>query len=72
MTKLLNKAFSEASRLPEADQDELARWLLAELASGARWDEAYSSGKDRLVELAREAVDELESGQTEELDPEDL
>ena len=72
MTKLLKKAFSEASRLSETDQDELARWLLAELAAERRWEKAYSNGRDRLAELAREAVEELEAGETEELDPEHL
>jgi hypothetical protein len=72
MTKLLKKAFSEASELPEADQDKLAEWLLAELASERRWENAYSSSADQLAELAREAVDELEAGDTEELDPERL
>ena len=72
MTRLLKKALSEASQLPEADQDELARWLLAEIASERRWEKAFSSGRDRLAALAREALDELEAGQTEELDPERL
>ena len=33
MTKLLKKAFDEASKLPEKEQDALARLLLEELAS---------------------------------------
>jgi hypothetical protein len=72
MTKLLKKAFSEATLLPPEEQDELARWLLAELASEKRWDQAYIRGRDRLAELAREAVGERESGETEELDPDHL
>jgi hypothetical protein len=35
MTQLLEKAFAEASRLPEAEQDVLARRMLAEIASEA-------------------------------------
>jgi len=69
MTNLLEKAFSEASRLSVEEQDELARWLLAELASEKRWEQAYSRGKNRLAELAREAVSEQEAGETEELNP---
>ncbi len=69
MTKLLEKAFSEASRLSVEEQDELARWLLAELASENRWEHAYSRGRRRLAELAREAVSEQEAGETEELNP---
>ena len=42
MTKNLDKAFAEASKLPEPDQDALARWILAELASDRAWDDAFS------------------------------
>jgi hypothetical protein len=31
MTALLQQAFAEASKLPEAEQDALASWLLADL-----------------------------------------
>ena len=33
MTILLEKAFSEASRLPEIEQNVLARWVLDEIDS---------------------------------------
>jgi hypothetical protein len=33
MTKLLEKAFEEASRLPEMDPNALAKWFLDELHS---------------------------------------
>jgi hypothetical protein len=33
MTELLEKAFAEAANLPEAEQDELARNLLEDLAA---------------------------------------
>jgi hypothetical protein len=46
--------------------------LLAELASESRWKNAYSTSADQLAELAREAEDELEAGNTEELDPDHL
>jgi hypothetical protein len=69
MTELLKKAFSEASLLPPEEQDELAQWLLAELASEKRWERAYTRGRGRLAELAREAVEERESGETEEMNP---
>jgi hypothetical protein len=31
MTKVLGKAFDEASKLSESEQDALGEWLLAEL-----------------------------------------
>ncbi len=37
MTKLLEKAFAEATKLPKKDQDKLARWVLAEIAAEERW-----------------------------------
>ncbi len=33
MTKLLEKAFKEASKLPEFEQNALARWLIDEIIS---------------------------------------
>lgn len=39
MTELLNKAFEAASKLPQEQQDALARELLARLAADARWPE---------------------------------
>ena len=31
MTELLERAFKEASRLPEVDQNALAKWVMEEL-----------------------------------------
>lgn len=53
MTKLLQQAFDEASKLPEAEQDGLGRLLLEELASERRWDELFGGSHDLLAELAR-------------------
>jgi Protein of unknown function (DUF2281) len=38
MTELLEKAFAEAANLPEAEQDELARNLLEDLAVEGKLD----------------------------------
>jgi hypothetical protein len=38
MTELLRKAFDEAANLPEAEQDELARTLLQDLAAEGKMD----------------------------------
>jgi len=56
MTKLLKKAFDEASKLPEKEQDALARILLEELASERRWDALFAGSHDLLGQLADEAV----------------
>ena len=70
MTKLLQKAFDEASKLPEAEQDTLGRVLLDELASERRWEELFAASHDLLAELADEALAEHHAGRTEKLDPE--
>ena len=61
MTKLLERAFAEASKLPEKEQDVLARVVLDELASERRWDELFSASHDLLSKLADEALAEPKS-----------
>ena len=72
MTKLLQKAFEEASKLPEDDQDTPGRILLEELASERRWEELFAGSHDLLAELADQALTEHRAGRTERLDPEKL
>ena len=72
MTKLLQRAFDEASKLPEGEQDALGRILLEELASERRWEELFAGSGDLLAELADEALAEHRAGRTEKLDPEKL
>ena len=72
MTKLLEKAFEEAARLPDDDQDALAQTVLAELASERRWDELFAASADVLSELAAEALAEHRAGRTKPLDPDAL
>lgn len=66
MTDLLKKAFETASRLPEKEQDTVAEWLLAELASEEGWEEHFARTQDALSALAHEALDENERGETKE------
>jgi hypothetical protein len=69
MTDSLKKAFAAASRLPEDEQDAVAEWLLAELASEEGWGERFTETQGALSALAREALDEHRRGGTEDLDP---
>jgi hypothetical protein len=64
MTRLLEKAFEEASKLPEEDQDALAEMLLNDLASEERWTEAFAKSQDKLALLAEEALIEFKEGKT--------
>ena len=72
MTQLLEKAFAEATHLPEDQQDSLGEWILAELASERRWGEAFARSADQLSELADAALREHQEGRTQELDPDRL
>ncbi len=56
MTKLLKRAFEEASRLPEMDQNALAKWVLEELHSEKAWSKSFAGSEDVLEKLADEAL----------------
>ena len=56
MTGLLEKAFAEAAKLSETEQDALAQWILDELRSEQRWDAAFADSSDILQQLADEAL----------------
>ena len=68
MTELLERAFAEAAKLPPAEQDALARWVLEELRAEQRWDQAFADSTDRLAQLADEASAEHRAGRTRLLD----
>jgi len=72
MTHLLEKAIAEASKLPEAEQDRIAQWLLGEIESERLWDEAFQGSTDELSGLARKALQEHRDGKTRRLDPDEL
>ena len=56
MTKLLQTAFDEASKLPEGEPEALGRILLEELASERRWEELFAGSHDLLANLADQAA----------------
>jgi hypothetical protein len=72
MTHLLKKAFEEASRLDEAEQNAVGQWLLEELASDRRWDDIFHGSRDALKKLADEARKEHRASRTRPLDPNTL
>jgi hypothetical protein len=67
MTKPLEKAFSEATKLSPEEQDALAHWILEELASERRWEQAFAESRDVLAKLADEALAEYRSGKPKNL-----
>ena len=69
MGKVLQQALTELNKLPEAEQDVVGAWILAELESERRWDDLFARSADLLEEMAAEAVREDEAGLTKPLDP---
>lgn len=64
MSKLLEKAFEDASRLPAEDQDPIGEMPLNNLASEDRWQDAFAKSQDKLAALAKEALAEFKQGKT--------
>lgn len=69
MTKLLKKAFDEASKLPNDQQDAIASLLLEELRSDRAWGQAFDRSQAALEKLADEAIRDHKAGRTDKLDP---
>ena len=67
MTKLLERAFNQASRLPEELQDQLAARLLQELADEEKWEAALADPAEELEKLADKALREHGREETNEL-----
>jgi hypothetical protein len=72
MTKQLEKAFSEANKLPLKEQNSLARWLLEELASERRWSEQFARSRPQMAAMAKAALAEHRPGKSKDLDLRDL
>ena len=72
MTKLLKKAFEEASKLPDFEQNVLAKRLLDELTAEKNWEKAFADSEDILSGLADEAIEEHKQGRTKPLDIDSL
>ena len=68
MTKLLEKAFEEASKLSELEQNTLARWLIDEIITDKKWEKAFAESEDLLEKLGNEALAEHAGGKTKPLD----
>jgi hypothetical protein len=67
MTQLLNQAFQEASKLPQLEQNMLARLLLDEMSAADQWDELFADSENVLENLADEALKSHLDGKTKPL-----
>ncbi len=68
MTKALEEAFREASKLSEAQQDALAEAIRAEIEAEKGWDKSFANSRDVLERLADEAIADHRAGRTTPLD----
>jgi hypothetical protein len=60
MTSMLQKAFNVASKLPDSEQNALARWMLDEIESDRKWDSLFAESEDVLGQMALDALSEDE------------
>jgi|GEM_PF-344946 len=72
MSRLLQQAVAEASKLPEAEQEAVGAWILAELESERHWDYLFARSHDMLAEMAAEAIREDEASVTQPMDLDDI
>lgn len=68
MTKLLEKAFRQASKFPDIEQNELAKWLLEEFESERKWTQKFAESENTLDQLADEALKARKQSKTAPLD----
>jgi hypothetical protein len=64
MVAALEKAFEQARKLPDAQQEKLAAIVLDEIASEKRWAEQFGGSQDALLKLADAARAEFDAGKT--------
>lgn len=61
MNALLNKAITAIQKLPEAEQEAIAREVLERIEADARWEKLFADPRSEalLERLADEALDEI-------------
>jgi len=67
MSKLLEQVFKKALALPPELQDVLAKELLQEIEWECQWDKTFDKSQDMLEKMTLKAMQEYESGHTEEM-----
>ena len=67
MTALLEKAIEKVGGLPQDEQDAIASEILESLADEDAWKDRFAAKRDRLRQLAAEALDEDDRGETRPL-----
>jgi hypothetical protein len=68
VTSLLEKALEKIGGLPQDEQDAIAAQILDSLADEEAWRKKFAAKRDRLRQLANEALDQDARGETRPLD----
>jgi hypothetical protein len=73
MNALLDKAIFAIRKLPEAEQEAIARDILQRIEADARWDSLFADPRSEalLERLADDALDEVGRGEVVDGDPGD-
>jgi hypothetical protein len=69
MTKFLEKAFNQASKLPDSSQDAIAAIILEELVEEKKWETSFANSQVALSTLATKVRNEMKPGETLPFDP---
>jgi hypothetical protein len=69
MTKALEQAFREASKLPESEQNALAEAIRNEVMGENDWERLFTGSREALEKLADEAIVEHRAGRTQPVKP---
>jgi len=71
MNALLDRAISAIQKLPEAEQEAIAREVLERIEADERWDALFADPRSEalLERLADEALDEVRRGDVVDGDP---
>jgi hypothetical protein len=72
MNKLLERAFTEASKRPDDEQALIASIVLDELEDEALWQQKFSRDTDKLEILAQKVREQIAHGETTPLDLDNL
>ncbi len=68
MSKLLEEALERVAALPRNEQDAIASQILASLDDEDSWKKSFAGNRDVIRRMAREAIEEDETGETLPLD----
>lgn len=67
MTRLMEQAIERLRAVPDAQQDQIAQFVLNELEDDRRWASSTAAHKDKLLQLAERILADDAAGKCEAL-----